>query len=93
PVHSVIPRTSLSSGRGRGRSPSDQGGRSPSDQDGSHSSIPSSHHRPSADIDDYLNRADYESLPTADSSCNTLGPRPNPNPPPCMDPGTKLTTI
>ncbi|GAB2302208.1 hypothetical protein Dimus_036225, partial [Dionaea muscipula] len=67
PVHSVMPRTSHSSGRGRGRSPSDRGGRSPSDRGSSHSSTPSAHRTPSADIDDYLHRADYERPPTADS--------------------------
>ncbi|GAB2299318.1 hypothetical protein Dimus_033393, partial [Dionaea muscipula] len=59
-VHSVISRTSHSSGRGRGRSPSDRGG--------SHSSTPSGHHTSSADIDDYRSMDDYESMPTVDSS-------------------------
>ncbi|GAB2299599.1 hypothetical protein Dimus_033661, partial [Dionaea muscipula] len=63
-----MPRTSHSSGRGRGRSPSDRGGRSSSDRGGSHSSTTSAHRISSADIDDYRAMTDYESMPTADSS-------------------------
>ncbi|GAB2296661.1 hypothetical protein Dimus_030770, partial [Dionaea muscipula] len=63
-----MPRTSHSSGHGKGRSPSDRGGRSPSDRGGSHSSNPSAHRTSSVDIDGYRAMADYESMPTVDSS-------------------------
>ncbi|GAB2266789.1 hypothetical protein Dimus_001777, partial [Dionaea muscipula] len=55
-----MPRTNHSSGRGRGRSPSDRGG--------SHLSTPSGHHTSFADINDYRVMVDYDSMHIADSS-------------------------
>ncbi|GAB2290706.1 hypothetical protein Dimus_024980, partial [Dionaea muscipula] len=57
--HSVMPRTSHSSSRGRGRSPTDRGG--------SHTSTPSASHcsSPSVELDDYID--DYRAIPGYDS--------------------------